>query len=169
MTLAMHDPGNDNVNQFVDTVSAFMVDLFRFCLAKKSNGPLGPPPNPPPHVSAQLLSEIKQIVDMLVTAYLRVVYIETWNLEEYCRDCIEKRLRDGMYSDREKAMSDQWGTWIPGTRVRLQSPRMIADRYGRVMAWILPNVLPPRIQVALFDAAKLCEPWLARKYNKYLR
>ncbi|KAI0074723.1 hypothetical protein K474DRAFT_1709604 [Panus rudis PR-1116 ss-1] len=36
------------------------------------------------------------------------------------------------------------------------------------MAWILPNVLPPRIQVALFDAAKLCEPWLARKYNKYI-
>ncbi|KAI0071628.1 hypothetical protein K474DRAFT_1606613 [Panus rudis PR-1116 ss-1] len=24
------------------------------------------------------------------------------------------------------------------------------------------------MQVALFDAAKLCEPWLARKYNKYI-
>ncbi|KAI0080197.1 hypothetical protein K474DRAFT_1672840 [Panus rudis PR-1116 ss-1] len=125
VTLAMHNPGNNNVNHFVDTVSAFMVDLFQFCLAKRSNSPSRAPPNSPPHISAQLLSKIKHIVDMLVTAYLCV---------EYCRDCIEKCLRDGMYLDKEKAMSDQWGTWILRTTVWVQSPQMIADHYGHIMA-----------------------------------
>lgn len=31
--------------------------------------------------------------------------------------------------------------------VAVRSPRTIVDRFGRILAWILPEILPPRIQV----------------------
>lgn len=64
-------------------------------------------------------------------------------------ECFRRRISDGMQDKEQKLAKD-----FPSIRQEMRSvhsPRTVTDKYGRIIVWILPNILPIRIQVRLLS------------------
>lgn len=73
------------------------------------------------------------------------VYLD-WDFDEYCRDIDRLHVGQGRNKKKESLLQDRW----PGmytSAVHINNPRAIADTKGRIVAWILPGILHPALQV----------------------
>lgn len=50
-------------------------------------------------------------------------------------------------------MRERWGPKNRGT-LKIETPRTVIDRHGRIIMWALPDVILPRFQVSLIPINK---------------
>lgn len=68
-----------------------------------------------------------------------------WDIEKYHIKCIREQISDGM-QPKELRIAMQF----PPVAAELRSiahPTTVSDKYGRIILWALPNILPKRCQV----------------------
>ncbi|KAK7676096.1 hypothetical protein QCA50_020936 [Cerrena zonata] len=161
-----------------DRISEYMLSLFRSKLCAMTNGP----PQPtislsrPSCVSKTLTREIRSVVDGLVHAVLNPVHM-SWDAEEYmaAQGKISSHKRGAGLDEQLFASFPPWASEI----VKVQSCRTAVDCNGRILAWMLPRILPRRLQDQLTHAtiiikealhqnrvnqARKSESWRASKY-----
>ena len=56
------------------------------------------------------------------------------------------KVHTGQNSKKEEFLREKWESLDHGT-IRINTPRTVVDRGGRIMAWILPEALLPELQV----------------------
>lgn len=76
-----------------------------------------------------------------------LVYMD-WDFREYTRECKAKKMHDGRNSVQEQILRDKWAPLGHGT-MRMNTPRTVVDRAGRIMVWILPEALSEELQVTI--------------------
>ncbi|KAK7680020.1 hypothetical protein QCA50_016966 [Cerrena zonata] len=91
-------------------------------------------------------------VEVCVTAFITPFYVD-WDYEQYCDECKDIKVSTGNNSQKEAMLREKWGPVDRGT-LRVDKPRTIVDRAGRIMVWILPEVLLPTFQAELHAATK---------------
>ena len=64
-----------------------------------------------------------------------------WDIRQYA---VTIGRQDGGHPDREAAFAELF----PTSSIRLKSPHIIVDIKGRILAWYLPNLLPPDATVS---------------------
>lgn len=68
-----------------------------------------------------------------------------WDYEKYCKVCDHRALGDG-HSKKEQRISQEYESWAASTK-SIVTPRTVVDQFGRIIAWVLPGILPERLQV----------------------
>ena len=71
---------------------------------------------------------------------------------EYCNSCAEIGIGRGLDTEKEIELIEKWKP-LHSSHVVVDTPRVIADCNGVLIAWILPSILPPRLQVGSTVAA----------------
>ena len=72
-----------------------------------------------------------------------------WDYVWYCQVC-ERRALGGGLSRKEKRICEEFASWAQSMK-SVSKPRTVVDCYSRIIAWILPSVLPQRTQVRILD------------------
>lgn len=69
----------------------------------------------------------------------------SWDVQKYSTACEREGIRNGMTAV-ETILEGRFPCYDSETR-GITTPRTVVDKYGRILTWVLPNVLPKRIQV----------------------
>lgn len=69
-----------------------------------------------------------------------------WDYEMYCKVCDRRALGEG-HSPKERKLAEEFQSWAASLK-SITKPRTVVDTFGRVIAWILPEILPQRLQVS---------------------
>ncbi|KAK7696325.1 hypothetical protein QCA50_000979 [Cerrena zonata] len=88
----------------------------------------------------------------------------SWDVEKYVIECEKAGLRSGMSKGEDDILAN-FPPYDSEPRA-ITSPRTIVDCNGRIMAWVLPNVLPKRIQRAMGKSTSKLGAALHRKMSE---
>lgn len=70
-----------------------------------------------------------------------------WDADDYVTQCLRRSIFDGMQAKERKLQED-----FPGIRSSVRTltrPTTIVDKFGRILMWCLPDLLPLRLQVMI--------------------
>lgn len=73
------------------------------------------------------------------------MYVD-WDYESYCEDCTNRHLSSGGNSAKEKALREDWEPQHRST-LRIRRAATIVDLKGRIIGWVLPEILLSSYQV----------------------
>ena len=76
-----------------------------------------------------------------------LVYIP-WDFPAYCQDCVDVGIGRGLAIEKEIALIEKWQP-LHRSHVVVETPRAFADGNGIIIAWVLPSIVPPALQVRL--------------------
>ena len=157
-----------DANEFSHRVATFMFQQFRYKLCEVTGKTaMRSKPTPPMGIEGSLLRGCKQAVKVCLAAFTRpgeylpyctfiinpllkipiLVYMD-WDFGEYTAECKAKKTHDGRNSIQERILRDKWAPLEHGT-LRMNTPRTVVDRAGRIMVWILPGALSGELQVTI--------------------
>lgn len=77
--------------------------------------------------------------------FAALVYVE-WDYKKYCEDCAHRHLSNGGNSAKEEALRNEWEPKHRGT-MRIRRAATVVDLQGRIIGWVLPEILPLYYQV----------------------
>lgn len=139
--------------------TSYMVSMFTSELARNTNAVAGLPRAPPSELTPQDIAECAQVVRTLASAFLNpgmmvislldlsnmyTVSVD-WDVDRYHVECIRRHISDGMQTKELHIERD-----FPMVSVEVRSvysPMTVTDKFGRILLWALPDILPTRIQV----------------------
>lgn len=73
-----------------------------------------------------------------------------WDFEAYCKDCKDLAVGHGDHDEREDELAERWPHGFQAF-AHVNKPMVFADPTGRIIAWILPSIIPTKYQVSLSD------------------
>ena len=71
----------------------------------------------------------------------------SWDVELYRLECVKQKIWTG-FQKKELAIEEMFPPIAPGIR-SVRKPTTVIDKHGRIIAWILPDLLPSAIQVGV--------------------
>ncbi|KAK7680151.1 hypothetical protein QCA50_004714 [Cerrena zonata] len=120
-----------------------MHQLFKVELARQTGLATSAASAHPPKMSDECKEEYIEVVRVLVRAFLNPVKV-SWDIQKYQLECTHRCISGGMQRKEISLARD-----FPGVRSGIRAvlnPRTVIDVYGRIIVWILPSILPKRIQ-----------------------
>ncbi|THH19358.1 hypothetical protein EUX98_g8788, partial [Antrodiella citrinella] len=153
-------------SDYKSVVAEYMADLFKCLLLDRSGEHSTNHLERPPSMSDRVLEDAHQMCDALVTALLRPVYL-SWDVEQYVQ-----RLGPGITGINETLESDlrrRFPPILPGNRATYISnnPVTIVDCFGRIIGWVVPNVLSRDQQIKMVNAAKCLSSNIRTNYARH--
>ena len=145
-------------------ISTYMLHMFLKELRERTESPqIAEGPEVPSVFSEKDCADCRMIIRKMVSAFLNpgeycLYYLGEivsdhrlsavsvkWDVGKYERYCIRNHITDGS-QPKERSLAAEF----PSIRAELRSvkrPTTVTDCYGRIVSWLLPNLLPDRIQV----------------------
>lgn len=165
--LRHHHKMDMNADQYSHIVAMYMRALFRSRLSSATGKPKGEKtPSKPSQLTDDMIMTCHSAVDTVVKAFLNIgmsiltafrtvymvlmsteVYID-WDFRRYCNDCEARRVYNRPSEDKEAALEQCWPP-LHSTDLQVYTPRAFADPKGRIIAWVLPSIIPSKIRVAI--------------------
>ncbi|KAK7680045.1 hypothetical protein QCA50_016991 [Cerrena zonata] len=144
--------------------SRYMHTLFKAELARQTGSSITVEVDCPIACSVEMALESRNIVQCLVEAYLHPVHV-TWDIEKYRTECIRRQVHNGMQKDKEVRLQKDFPSVRRNMRL-VHSPRTVVDKYGRIIAWLLPGILPQRLQLLIAQCAELIAPEMGKQLRQ---
>ncbi|KAK7696209.1 hypothetical protein QCA50_000862 [Cerrena zonata] len=130
----------------LNTVTGYMLYLFRKQLATKTKCQFHDQQSPPIGMDEMFAEECRAVTLQMVRAFLNPVGL-SWDVDAYRMQCAKQHIWSGM-QPKESNLAHEFPSCRSGIRA-VRGPRTVVDKYGRIVMWILPDILPPRIQLAM--------------------
>ena len=92
-------------------------------------------------------SVIRQTVNYSAHGCLKVA--TSWDFDDYTQACHKQNIFSGL-QQKERNLLKKF-PWITKDEIRsITTPRTITDCNGKILLWVLPQLLSPRLQVRIF-------------------
>ena len=69
-----------------------------------------------------------------------------WDFPEYCQECFNIGVGRGLDMKKEIRLVEQWQP-LHTSHILVETPRVFADQNGILLAWVLPSIISPILQV----------------------
>ncbi|KAK7680056.1 hypothetical protein QCA50_017002 [Cerrena zonata] len=130
-----------------------MLKLFTCTLSSVTHQTAEAIPTKPPGMSDECARDCSTITKHMVRAFLNPAKV-SWDMEAYRVQCAKRNIWGGM-QQKEDTLANEFPSISTDIR-NVRSARTVVDRYGRILMWILPGVLPTR----LHDMMQRCTAYL---------
>ncbi|KAK7681501.1 hypothetical protein QCA50_015233 [Cerrena zonata] len=145
----MDDTG-PNSFQMMHQTSTYMLQCYTTLLHATTHGDDYHRPGKPSHLSEEFTADCHSVISMMVRAFLNPVPT-TWDVANYCHDLAQIGTSLGRKGKKEAKLWKRY-PWVDSCIRSISSARTVVDCYGRIMTWILPDILPVRMQEMLYNA-----------------